>query len=111
MHQNGSVDSVRETRFRIVNPPSACVGDFTKLDVSQQSHALVLEIYRLTRRFPHEELYGLTAQLRRSAASIPANIAEGCGRHLDTELARFLRISLGSVRSWSIISFLRTTWA
>jgi four helix bundle protein len=72
------------------------MGDFRKLDVWQQSHALVVEIYSVTRSFPSQERYGLTAQMRRSAVSVPANIAEGCGRHLDTELARFLRISLGS---------------
>ena len=50
-----------------------------------------------TAKFPREELYGLTSQMRRSCASIPANIAEGCGRDGDAELARFLRIALGSV--------------
>ena len=48
------------------------------------------------REFPHEERFGLTAHLLRSATSIPSNIAEGCGRHSDTELARFLTIAAGS---------------
>lgn len=87
---------LRKRDCECANPPSAVVGDFRKLDVWQQSHSLVVRIYQVTRSFPQEELYGLTAQMRRSAASIPANIAEGCGWHLDTELARSLRISLGS---------------
>ena len=50
----------------------------------------------VTGKFPREETYGLTAQLRRCSASIPANIAEGCGRSGDTELGRFMLISMGS---------------
>jgi four helix bundle protein len=72
------------------------VGDFRKLNVWREAHALALEIYRVSRAFPVEERYGLTAQMRRSAASIPANIAEGCARNADKELSRFVRISLGS---------------
>jgi four helix bundle protein len=53
-------------------------------------------VYKSTSSFPRTENYGLTAQLRRAAASIPANIAEGCGRNGDPELSRFVRISLGS---------------
>jgi four helix bundle protein len=70
--------------------------DFTKLDVWAKAHELTLSIYDLTSSFPREELYGLTSQLRRAAGSVPANIAEGCGREGDAELARFLRISMGS---------------
>jgi four helix bundle protein len=55
-----------------------------------------LQVYGETRAFPKEEMYGLTNQLRRAASSIPANIAEGCGRNGDAELARFLDISMGS---------------
>lgn len=57
---------------------------------------MTLAAYRATATFPREELYGLTGQLRRAAASIPANIAEGCGRSGDAELARFLSIAMGS---------------
>jgi four helix bundle protein len=57
---------------------------------------LTLEVYGETRAFPKEDLYGLTNQLRRAAASIPANIAEGCGRNGDAELAHFLDIAMGS---------------
>lgn len=70
--------------------------DFRKLKVWQKSHQLTLEVYRATASFPREELYGLTGQMRRSCASIPANIAEGCGRDGTAELARFLRIAMGS---------------
>jgi len=70
--------------------------DFRDLAVWQKAHQLVLDIYRATRAFPTEERYGLTGQLRRSAASVPANIAEGCGRDGERELARFLSIAAGS---------------
>ena len=53
-------------------------------------------VYRETRSFPRDELYGLTSQLRRGATSIPANIAEGCGRSTERDLARFLDIAAGS---------------
>lgn len=64
--------------------------------VWQKAHALTLEVYRVTRRFPDEEKYGLIAQMRRSSSSIPTNIAEGCVRPTDADFARFLYISLGS---------------
>ncbi len=70
--------------------------DFKMLMVWQKAHQLVLAIYKATAAFPKEEMYGLASQIRRAAASIPANIAEGCGREGNAELAHFLRISLGS---------------
>jgi four helix bundle protein len=70
--------------------------DFRQFAIWQRSHQLTLTIYTLTKRFPHDERYGLTTQLRRSAASIPANIAEGCGRDSEAELKRFLDIAHGS---------------
>jgi four helix bundle protein len=70
--------------------------DFRKLRVWEIAHRLTLDVYRLTRTFPKEELYGLTSQMRRCCASIPANIAEGCGRGSDVEFARFLQIAMGS---------------
>ncbi len=70
--------------------------DFRKLKVWEKSHELTLAIYKATSSFPDHELFGLTSQMRRAAASISANIAEGCGRSGEPELARFLRIALGS---------------
>ena len=72
------------------------VRDFRELRVWEKGHRLTLAIYEATRRFPGRELYGLTAQLRCCSASIPANIAEGCGRSGDAELGRFMLISMGS---------------
>jgi four helix bundle protein len=72
------------------------VQDFRKLDVWHKSHRLTLTVYTATRVFPKEELYGLTSQIRRAATSIPANIAEGCGRDGGADLARFLQIAAGS---------------
>ena len=70
--------------------------DFRKLQVWNRSHDLTLRVYELTSRFPREEIYGLTSQIRRASASIPTNIAEGCGRDSSAELARFLQIAMGS---------------
>ena len=68
-----------------------------KLEVWKESINLVLDIYNLTQSFPREELYGLTNQIRRSAISIPSNIAEGCARKHSKETVQFLNISLGSI--------------
>ena len=70
--------------------------DFHRLKVWTRAHCLALEVYRATRAFPKEELYGLTSQMRRSASSICANIAEGCGRTRRPDFARFLDIAMGS---------------
>ncbi len=70
--------------------------DFKKLQVWINAHALTLRVYEATASFPKDELYGLTNQMRRAAVSIPANIAEGCGRSSNAELLRFLHISMGS---------------
>ncbi len=70
--------------------------DFRTLTVWQKAHRLALAVYKATTTFPQAELYGLTSQIRRSCASIPANIAEGCGRRGDAELARFLQVAMGS---------------
>ena len=69
---------------------------FKEFKLWPKAHELTLAIYETTRTFPREELYGLTGQLRRSASSIGANIAEGCGRRSDGEIARFLQIARGS---------------
>ncbi len=70
--------------------------DFKTLKVWQKSHDLTVSLYRATTVFPKEEIYALTSQVRRAAASIAANIAEGCGRQGDADFARFLQIAMGS---------------
>jgi four helix bundle protein len=70
--------------------------DFHELQVWQKAHQLTLAIYRVTASFPREELFGLTSQLRRACSSIPANLAEGCGRTGDAEFCRFCSIAMGS---------------
>jgi len=72
------------------------VKDFRNLTVWNKGHQLTLEAYKATAKFPREEQYGLTSQIRRCCASIPANIAEGCGRRGNAELHRFLQIASGS---------------
>lgn len=71
--------------------------NFQDLLVWQKAHALVLSIYKVSAEFPKQETYGLTAQLRRAAISVPANIAEGFRRRSRTEKVRFLNIAEGSL--------------
>jgi four helix bundle protein len=70
--------------------------NFKDLKVWDKAHKLALMVYEVTKDFPQEEIYGLISQMRRAAVSIPTNIAEGCGRNSDAELARFLEIAMGS---------------
>ena len=71
--------------------------DYHKLAIWQRSHQLTIKIYGITQtQFPREELFGQTNQIRRAVASIPTNIAEGCGRNSRAELAQFLNIAAGS---------------
>jgi four helix bundle protein len=70
--------------------------DFRDLKVWQKAYGLALATYRVTETFPRDERFGLTSQVRRAATSIVANIAEGCGRDGEAELARFCGIALGS---------------
>ena len=71
--------------------------NFRRLEVWEDSLALAQKIYELTSSFPSKERYGLTAQIRSAAVSIGSNIAEGAGRGSPRELARFIRIALGSI--------------
>jgi len=70
--------------------------DFRSLKVWEKAHTLILSIYKSTQEFPKQELYALTNQIQRAAVSIPANIAEGCGKDSDAELKRFFLIAMGS---------------
>jgi len=70
---------------------------FRELEVWQKAHRLVLEIYRLTDKFQDRERFGIVSQIRRSAASVPANIAEGFGRRTTKELLQFLVTANGSL--------------
>jgi four helix bundle protein len=70
--------------------------NFKELKVWCKAHHLTLAVYQATAGFPREEMYGLTSQLRRASSSIPANIAEGCGRSGNADFARFLSMSMGS---------------
>jgi four helix bundle protein len=72
------------------------VGDYSKLAVWKRAHELTLAVYHATAAFPVPERYGLSAQLRQAAVSVPSNIAEGCGRDSDSEMKRFAIIALGS---------------
>lgn len=80
--------------------------DFRKMLVWQRCHSLTLKVYRHTKIFPKEELFGITSQMRRAASSVPANISEGCGREGDPELKRFLNIALGSACEWDYFTLL-----
>ncbi len=82
--------------------------DYRKIHVWRRSHLFTVEIYRLTKLFPKEEMFGLTSQMRRAASSIPANIAEGAGREGDPELKRFLIIALGSASELDYFILLST---
>jgi four helix bundle protein len=70
--------------------------DFRELKVWQKAHQLTLAVYQITAGFPRDERYGLTGQLRRACSSVAANLAEGCGRDGNAELARFCSIAMGS---------------
>ncbi len=82
------------------------MSDYRNLHVWHKSHALALDVYRLTNLFPDRELYGLTSQMRRASTSIPMNIAEGCGRGGQLEFVRFLTIAAGSAKELEYQSLL-----
>ena len=70
---------------------------FEDLVVWQKSHALTLRVYKVTKQFPREELFGLTAQMRRAAMSIGANIAEGFSKRARSDKARYMNVAQGSL--------------
>lgn len=75
---------------------SVLMNDFTQLIVWQRSKSLAVAVYKATEMYPAIERFGLAHQTRTAAISIPANIAEGCGRRSDREMGRFIDIALGS---------------
>lgn len=77
---------------------STVIQSYRDLKVWQQAMEVAEKSYRLTRQFPKDELYGMTSQVRRSAASVAANIAEGHGRNSRGEYAKFLRVAQGSLK-------------
>jgi len=72
------------------------MSDYKKLKVWEDAHQFTIDIYNITQKFPNNEQYGLTSQIRRSSSSIPTNIVEGCGQLDNGNLIRFLGISKGS---------------
>ena len=70
--------------------------NFHKLGIRKRSHQLTLDVNKVSKMFPKDEMFGLTSQIRRAASSIPTNIAEGCGRASSKDFAHFLQIAIGS---------------
>ena len=70
--------------------------DFRNLKVWGKAHALTLDVYRASKSFPRDEMYGLTSQMRRASVSVGSNIAEGACRNGDADFARFLQMAAGS---------------
>jgi four helix bundle protein len=70
---------------------------YQELKVWQKAREVVVEIYRITKEFPRDEIYGLVSQMRRAAVSVPSNIAEGWGRTSTKDYIRFLKIARGSI--------------
>ncbi|MBU4458987.1 MAG: four helix bundle protein [Verrucomicrobia bacterium] len=72
--------------------------DHTKLRAFALADEIVTDVYQATRRFPRDEMYGITSQMRRAAVSVPCNIVEGCARGSQADYLRFLEIGFGSLR-------------
>jgi four helix bundle protein len=72
--------------------------DHTKLRAFELADQIAILVYRATRGFPKEEVYGMTSQMRRAAISVPSNIVEGCARESQADYLRFLEIAFGSLR-------------
>lgn len=72
--------------------------DHSKLRAYELADEIALLVYRISKDFPKDEIYGLTSQMRRAAVSVPSNIVEGCARESQQEYLRFLEIAFGSLR-------------
>jgi four helix bundle protein len=81
----------------VIEQSSMQIKSFQDLNIWKEAHSLVLEVYRVTKEFPKTEMFGLISQLRRASSSVPANIAEGMGRHTTKELLSFIYNSRGSL--------------
>ena len=79
------------------------IKSYKDLEIFKGSYKLSLYIYKITSKYPKDEIYGITSQLRRAAVSIPLNIAEGYGRLSEDDFKRFLKISLGSTNETSTL--------
>lgn len=90
--------------------PEVSMKDFRNLRVWEKSHRLTLDVYRATKGFPREEMYGLTSQMRRCSASISANIAEGCGKQGTTNSDVSCRSLPVRPASWTITCCWHATW-
>jgi hypothetical protein len=95
-HLQKSWWSWKDSRGQGFKDSSEMIKNYKELKVWQKSYQLCLEVYRVTKGFPKEELYGLTSQMRRAALSIPCNIAEGYGRKTTPEYIRSLYRAYGS---------------
>jgi four helix bundle protein len=80
--------------------------NFRDLLLWQEAHKFTLKIYEATKKFPKEETFGVTSQLRRATVSIPCNISEGCGRYTPKDFANFLQIALGSTNETDYLMLL-----
>jgi four helix bundle protein len=80
--------------------------NYKDLIVWKKSHQLVLSVYRTSKKFPKEELYNLTSQIRRAALSTPTNISEGCGKFTQLDFAKYLQNALGSAQEVEYLNFL-----
>ena len=80
-----------------MNPELQKIKSFTDLNAWKESHKLVLDVYKITKKFPKEEIFGLTSQIRRASVSITSNIAEGFSRNSYKEKVQFYSIALGSL--------------
>ena len=88
---------IKKDEIKNMNQESEKIKSFTDLNAWKEGHKLVLEIYKITQKFPKEEIFGLTNQIRRAVVSFTSNIAEGFSRNSYKEKVQFYSISLGSL--------------